>query len=299
MKKIVLLAALLLNTTCIFAQKNIFIATDLTREGEFTNNCEGPSVDKDGNIYAVNINQDGTIAKITPDGKTTVFLTLPDGSVGNGIRFGAKNTFFVADFMQHNVLKIDLKTKQVGILAHVPGMNQPNDLAIMSNGTIFCSDPNWKESTGQIWKVTHDGKAGLLAKDMGTTNGIEVSPDEKTLYVNESVQKNVWAFDITPQGTLANKRLLIKFEDGGMDGMRCDDKGNLYITRHGLGTIDIVSPEGKVIQTVKMKGKLTSNICFGGKDGKTCYVTLQDRKCLETFRTINPGREWKMMKEFK
>lgn len=299
MKKIVLLAALLLNTTCIFAQKNIFIATDLTKEGEFTNNCEGPSVDKDGNIYAVNINQDGTIAKITPDGKTTVFLTLPDGSVGNGIRFGAKNTFFVADFMQHNVLKIDLKTKQVGILAHVPGMNQPNDLAIMSNGTIFCSDPNWKESTGQIWKVTHDGKAGLLAKDMGTTNGIEVSPDEKTLYVNESVQKNVWAFDITPQGTLANKRLLIKFEDGGMDGMRCDDKGNLYITRHGLGTIDIVSPEGKVIQTVKMKGKLTSNICFGGKDGKTCYVTLQDRKCLETFRTINPGREWKMMKEFK
>jgi gluconolactonase len=299
MKKIILIVVVLLNATYIFAQKNVFIASDLTKEGEFTNNCEGPSVDKDGNIYAVNIKQDGTIAKITPDGKTAVFLTLPNGSVGNGIRFGAKNTFFVADFMQHNVLKVDLKTKQVSVLAHVPTMNQPNDLAIMSNGTIFCSDPNWKESTGQIWKVTPDGKAELLVKDMGTTNGIDVSPDEKILYVNESVQKNVWAFDITPQGTLANKRLLIKFEAGGMDGMRCDDEGNLYITRHGLGTVDIVSPQGKVIQTVKMKGKLTSNICFGGKDGKTCYVTLQDRKCLETFRSINPGREWKMMKKFK
>lgn len=299
MKKTVLIVAMLLNATYIFAQKNIFIVSDFTKEGEFTNNCEGPSVDKDGNIYAVNINQDGTIAKITPDGKTAVFLTLPGGSVGNGIRFGAENIFFVADYTQHNVLKVDLKTKQVSVLAHVPTMNQPNDLAIMSNGTIFCSDPNWKESTGQIWKVTQDGKAELLVKDMGTTNGIDVSPDEKILYVNESVQKNVWAFDITPQGTLANKRLLIKFEDGGMDGMRCDDEGNLYITRHGLGMIDIVSPQGKVIQSVKMKGKLTSNICFGGKDGKTCYVTLQDRKCLETFRSINPGREWRMMKKFK
>lgn len=299
MKKILLFVAILLTTTCIFAQKNTLTASDLTKEGEFTNNCEGPSVDKDGNIYAVNINQDGTIAKITPDGKTAVFLTLPNGSVGNGIRFGAENTFFVADFMQHNILKVDLRTKQVSILAHVPTMNQPNDLAIMSNGTIFCSDPNWKESTGQIWKVTQDGKAELLVKDMGTTNGIEVSPDEKTLYVNESVQKNVWAFDITPQGKLTNKRLLIKFEEGGMDGMRCDNKGNLYITRHGLGAIDIVSPQGKVIQTVKMKGKLTSNICFGGKDGKTCYVTLQDRKCLETFRSNNAGREWKMMKTFR
>lgn len=299
MKNILLIVTVLLGTLSAFAQKNIYYATDFTKEGEFTNNCEGPSVDKAGNIYAVNIKQDGTIARITADGKTSVFLTLPNGSVGNGIRFGSGNTFFVADFMQHNVLKVDLKTKQVSVLAHVPTMNQPNDLAIMSNGTIFCSDPNWKESTGQLWKVTPDGKAELLVANMGTTNGIEVSPDEKTLYVNESVQKNVWAFDITPQGTLANKRLLIKFEDGGMDGMRCDTKGNLYIARHGLGVVDIVSPKGKIIQTVKMKGKLTSNICFGGKDGKTCYVTLQDRKCLETFRTVNPGREWKLMKHFK
>jgi gluconolactonase len=117
------------------------------------------------------------------------------------------------------------------------------------------------------------------------------------LYVNESVQRNVWQFDIDIEGNLSNKQLLIKFEDGGMDGMRCDKKGNLYITRHGKGEIVIVSPEGKIIQTVKTKGLKTSNICFGGKDGKTCYVTLQDRKCLETFRVDTPGREWILMKK--
>lgn len=62
----------------------------------------------------------------------------------------------------------------------------------MSNGTIFCSDPNWKESTGQLCKLTPDGIAEVLVANMGTTNGIEVSPDEKTLYVNESVQKTYW-----------------------------------------------------------------------------------------------------------
>jgi sugar lactone lactonase YvrE len=60
---------------------------------------------------------------------------------------------------------------------------------------MFASDPNWKDSSGQLWKA-ENGKLSLLLKDLGTTNGIEVSPDEKTLYVNESVQRNIWAFDL-------------------------------------------------------------------------------------------------------
>jgi gluconolactonase len=280
----------------LFSQPTpLFTASDFTPEGEFTGNCEGPSVDSKGNIYAVNIKEDGTIAKITKDGKTEIFLKLPNGSIGNGIRFGDKNTFYVADFKKHNVLKVSLLDKSISVFCHESKMNQPNDLAIMKNGIIFCSDPNWKESKGQIWRVNQSGEAKLVMPDMGTTNGIEVSPDNKKLYVNESVQRNVWQFDIDNEGNLSNKKLLIKFEDGGMDGMRCDAKGNLYITRHGKGEINIVSPEGKILQIVKTKGLKTSNICFGGKDGKTCYVTLQDRGCLETFRTDTAGREWMMM----
>ncbi len=270
----------------------------LSSPGEFTSNCEGPAVDSEGNIYAVNFARDGTIALITKKGKTSFFITLPKGSTGNGIRFGDQNTFYVADFTGHNILKANLLTQEVSVFAHEPTMNQPNDLAITSKGHIYCSDPNWKDSTGQVWHVDPSGKITLAMANMGTTNGIEVSPDETKLYVNESVQRNVWQFDIEPNGKLTNKKLLYKFEDGGMDGMRCDILGNLYIARHGKGEVAVLSPAGKIIHHYKTIGQKVSNICFGGKKGKTAYITLQDRGCLETFKVKHPGREWAMMKAF-
>jgi sugar lactone lactonase YvrE len=127
---------------------------------------------------------------------------------------------------------------------------------------------------------------------MGTTNGIEISPDEKTLYVNESVQRKVWAFDITPSKELTNKRLLISFDDFGMDGMRCDSKGNLYITRYGKGTVVKVTPSGEIVQEIQLKGKKASNIAFGGKNGTTAYITLQDRAYIETFEVSDPGQSF-------
>jgi sugar lactone lactonase YvrE len=293
-----LLAPTLLISNLLFAQIKTTIATDFTPEHEFTTNCEGPSVGADGMVYAVNYQKNGTIAQITKEGKVSLFLTLPKGSTGNGIRFGDKNTFYVADFTGHNVLKVNLLTKNTTVHAHNDQMNQPNDLCITSSGHIFCSDPNWKASTGQIWHVSPDGKSERIASDMGTANGIEVSPDEKTLYVNESAQRNVWAFELSKNGQITNKKLLIHFEDGGMDGMRCDQKGNLYITRWGKGEVAVVSPKGILIQTIKTKGQNVSNICFGGNEGKTCYVTLQDRGCLETFEADFAGREWAMMQKF-
>ena len=289
-----LFVTLLFISTINFAQTS----KKFSAEGEFTANCEGPAVDSDGNVYAVNFARDGTIAQMNKKGKSGFFVTLPKGSTGNGIRFADKNTFFVADFTGHNVLKVDLITKNVTVFANEPRMNQPNDLAITKNGNIFCSDPNWKDGTGQIWHVSPQGKTRLVAEKMGTTNGIDISPDEKTLYVNESVQRNVWAFDLAADGTLSNKRLIHTFADGGMDGMRCDIHGNLYIARHGKGEVAVLSPDGKLIHTITTIGKKVSNICFGGKNGKTCYITLQDRGCLETFKAQTAGREWQMMEEF-
>jgi gluconolactonase len=271
---------------------------DFTPEHQFTTNCEGPSVGADGLVYAVNFMNDGTIAQINKRGKASILLTLPKGSTGNGIRFAAGRTFYVADFTGHNVLKVELPTAQVSIHVHEPRMNQPNDLAITSTGYVFCSDPKWKTSTGQVWCVSPDGKTSIVAANMGTTNGIEVSPDEKKLYVNESVQRKVWVFDLATDGSVSNKQLLYQFEDGGMDGMRCDINGNLYITRWGKGEVAILSPEGKLLKIITTTGQKVSNICFGGRDGRTCYVTLQDRGCLETFRADTPGREWAMMKQF-
>src|SRR5207245_1200312 len=105
---------------------------------------------------------------------------------------------YITDYTNHNIQRVDPKTRAVSVFAHEPKMNQPNDLAIDAGGTLYASDPNWKEKTGQLWRIDRDGKVTRLAEEMGTTNGIDVSPDGKTLYVNESQQRNIWAFDITP-----------------------------------------------------------------------------------------------------
>lgn len=266
---------------------------DLTAEKLFTNNIEGPMVDKKGNLYVVNFQKDGTIGWVKPDGKVSLFLTLPAGSTANAIQFDSKGDMFLADFSGHNVLKVAMKTKKVSVHSHNDSFNQPNDIAINRRNQLFASDPNWKENSGQIWRIDPDGKATLLEKGMGTTNGIELSPDEKTLYVNESVQRNVWKYEVDAAGNISNKQLFTKFEDGGMDGMKCDANGNLYISRWGTGTVAVFSPDGKQIRTIELKGKSVSNIIFGGKDGKTAFVTLQDRGCLETFRVDVPGKRFK------
>ena len=127
---------------------------------------------------------------------------------------------------------------------------------------------------------------------MGTTNGIEVSPNGKRLYVNESVQRKIWVFDVKRDHTLTNKRLLIEFPDYGFDGMRADAMGNLYVSRYGKGVIAIVSPRGKVLREVPVLGLRPSNLCFGGPDGKTVYVTEVENGRLVSFRADQPGAEF-------
>ena len=274
-----------------FAEE-LFKATPLTKPGEFTKGIEGPACDKAGNVFAVNFKEQGTIGRVSPDGKGEVFLTLPEGSTGNGIRFDKKGNMFIADYPKHNVLRVDAKTKKLTVFAHEPRMNQPNDLAIDAKGNLYASDPSWAKVTGQLWRISKKGKVMLLADDMGTTNGIEVSPDGKTLYVNESRQRNIWAFSIKKDGSVEKKRLLKKFEDHGFDGMRCDAKGNLYVTRHGKGTVVILSPEGKILKEVDVLGANPSNLCFGGPDGRTVYVTEVEHTRIVQFRVEHPGLSW-------
>ena len=270
----------------------VFVATPLTEPGSFTAEAEGPACDRAGNIYAVSFARKPTIGRIKPDGKGEVFLEMPSGSLANGIRFDRNELMFVADYTRHNILRIDPKTRKVEVFANEPRMNQPNDLAISSRGVLWASDPDWKNSTGQLWRIDPDRRVTLLEKGMGTTNGIEVSPDDRTLYVNESVQRKVWAYDIQPDGSLAGKRLLIEFPDYGLDGMRCDMDGNLYVTRHGKGTVAIVSPAGKILREVDVLGRNPTNVCFGGADGRTCYVTDAEKGRIVQFRTERPGLEW-------
>lgn len=259
----------------------------------FTSGVEGPAVDANGVLYAVNFASEGTIGMLDLLEKPALFVTLPEGSVGNGIRFSSKGEMLIADYPKHNILKVDMTSRAVSVFAHEDEMNQPNDIAIDDQDRLYASDPNWKEGTGNLWRIDADGKVTLLEDSMGTTNGVEVSPDNKTLYVNESVQRNVWAYDLAADGSISNKRTLITFADFGMDGMRCDDEGNLYIARHGKGTVAVVSPQGKLLYEVSLTGKNPTNVAFGGPDGKTVYVTIQDQGNIEKFEALIPGREWR------
>jgi gluconolactonase len=147
----------------------------------------------------------------------TKLINLPNNSIGNGIRFDQQGNIYIADYINHNVLMINIGkssgrlTKNINVDAHSPLMNQPNDLAITNNGIIFTSDPNWAKGNGNIWRVGKDRRFILLESGMGTTNGIAVSPDNKILYVNESKQRNVWQYQLDNDGNLSNKKLLINF----------------------------------------------------------------------------------------
>jgi len=279
--------------------EELFVAKPLTAAGSFTGGIEGPACDAEGNLFAVNFQRKGTIGRVTAEGEAELFVELGGESVGNGIRFDRQGLMYVADYVGHNVLRIDPKTRAIEVFVHDDRMNQPNDLAITSDGTLYASDPNWKAKTGQAWRIDRSGKLTLVAPDMGTANGIEVSPDGKTLYVNESVQRKIWTFAIQADGTLAEKRLFKEFPDHGFDGMRCDVDGNLYVTRHGKGTVVKLSPSGEILREIDVLGARPSNICFGGPDGCSAYVTEMEHRRLVTFRVDRPGLAWKRWQDFK
>lgn len=267
------------------------ITSTILTDAVFSTGIEGPAMDDNGNLYVVNFQKNGTIGKVNiTTGEVELFVELPTGSIGNGIRFHADGDLLVADYTGHNILKINPMTKNITTYAHSDALNQPNDIAIMSNGILLASDPNWSKSTGNIWRVDTDGTFVLLNDSMGTTNGIEVNPDNNLLYVNESVQRKVWVFDLNEKGEISNKQLFYEFEDEGMDGMRCDERGNLYITRFGKGEIAVLSPEGKLVQTVKLHGEKPTNVTFSESE-TTCFVTLQDKKWIETFEATFKGRK--------
>ncbi|MFC4654129.1 SMP-30/gluconolactonase/LRE family protein [Rheinheimera marina] len=257
-------------------------STDFVGDGVFYATIEGPAMDKSGNLYAVNLGSEGTIGKVSRDGKAQLYLSLPQGSIGNGIRFDRKGQMFIADYTGHNIWRYD--GKQLTLHSHEYRMFQPNDLTIADNGVIFASDPDWANRQGQFWRIGLDGKAQLMETGMGTTNGIEISPDQRRLYINESAQRRVWVYDLDTELNPGNKRLLIEFADFGLDGMRCDKDGNLLIARYGKGTVAKVSPQGELLREYRLKGEFPTNVTFDSQNPDLLYVTLQKRGAVELLK---------------
>ena len=276
-------AAVLLSTACL-ATNTVTNTTanssrDFVADNTFTQGVEGPVFYKQ-HLYAVNFAEQGTIGKVDSNGKAELFIKLPNDSVGNGLQFDNQGNLYIADYVNHNILKVPANSQSVEVFAHNKTMNQPNDIAITKRGALFASDPNWANSTGKLWRINADGSTQLLEDNMGTTNGVAVNNDNSKLYVNESVQRVIWQYDLDSDLNISNKQPLIKFADHGMDGMRVDNQGNLFVARYGAGVILKISPAGTVLQTFILKGQHPTNVAFNDEQTKL-FVTMQKRGAVE------------------
>ncbi|MEA2897908.1 MAG: hypothetical protein QOJ84_3523 [Bradyrhizobium sp.] len=178
---------------CAQAEPKLFESRQVTPSGEYTFGIEGPAADIDGNLFVVNIGKPGTIGRLAPGGSASEkFAELPQGSVGNSIRFDSHGTMFVADYKKHSIFTIEKGSVEPKVFFSSERFNQPNDMTIARDGTIYASDPNWKGRSGQVWRIAKDpdgsvaGDIMTAPRAMGTTNGIDLSPDGRTLYVGES-----------------------------------------------------------------------------------------------------------------
>ncbi|NOJ48533.1 SMP-30/gluconolactonase/LRE family protein [Bradyrhizobium archetypum] len=290
-------AVLILTAAAAHAEQRLFESVQVTPAGEYTSGIEGPAVDLDGNLYVVNLGRQGTIGRLAPgSGASEKFIDLPEGSVGNSIRFGRDGTMFIADYKKHNIFAVKKGGTTPEVWFHSDQMNQPNDMTIARDGTIYASDPNWRGRSGQIWRIEKAadgavrGQVMAASRAMGTTNGIDLSPDEKTLYVGESESGQIWAYAVSGS-ELTNARLVKTFERDTIDGVRADVEGKLLIARILKGSIAILTPNGKVKRDIALKGKEPSNLAFGGKDGRTIFVTQRQGGFIESFLTDREGRE--------
>lgn len=279
------------------AETKLFESVQVTPAGEYSFGIEGPAADLDGNLFVVNFGKPGTIGRLSAGGTASEqFIALPEGSVGNAIRFARDGTMFIADYKKHNILAIPKGETQPAVWFHSDEMNQPNDITIARDGTIYASDPNWKGREGHIWRIAKgsdssvQGQIMSAPRAMGTTNGIDLSPDGKTLYVGESSSGQIWSYTISGNA-LTDAKLVKAFQPDTIDGLRTDVSGRLYVARILKGTIALMKPNGAVEREIVLKGKEPTNLAFGGSDGKTVFVTQRQGGFIEAFRTDQQGRE--------
>ena len=148
------------------AEDTLFVSKRITPLGEYTSGIEGPAVDASSNLYVVNFRQSGTIGKLAAGAaQSQLFTSLPAGSIGNGIRFDRQGRMYVADFKKHTVWVIERGETTPQVYFHSDRFNQPNDLAIAADGTLYASDPRFASPAGgQIWRITR-GAAGASRGD--------------------------------------------------------------------------------------------------------------------------------------
>lgn len=238
---------------------------------------EGPTCDATGNVFFTD-QPNNRIMKWSVDGKLSPFMQ-PAGRA-NGMCFDAQGRL-IACADEKNELWSIAPSGAVTVLAagyQSKSLNGPNDVWVHPGGGMYFTDPFYKRPWWSHDTMPQDGqqvyflapdrqKLRRVTTDLVQPNGIIGTPDGKTLYVADIRDKKTYRFDIQPDGSLANKTLIFAT---GSDGMTLDEEGNIYITGKGVTVFDRA---GRQIEQIDVPEKWTANVCFGGKDKRTLFIT--------------------------
>jgi gluconolactonase len=218
------------------------------------------------------------IRKLVPGERSTVFREDSHGANGN--TFDAQGRLYSCESKTRRVVRMDKKGK-IEVLAEKwegKRLNAPNDIVVRKDGQIYFTDPAFGDQADTrelsfygVYHITPKGVMSLIAKPAGRPNGIAFSPNGRILYVDNSDDRNVRAYDVDRNGEVSNERVVVSNIDGVPDGMKVDEKGNLYITAKGIA---VYSPEGKLLQTFDLS-ETPANCAFGDPDLQTLYITAQ------------------------
>ena len=282
---------------------------------------EGPAAAADGTVYFSDIANNRIMRLPAGSGRAEVFRE-PSGRA-NGLLFDAQGQLLACEGNEfgdndgnRRITRTDLKTGEVEILTdRFAGKryNAPNDIAALSNGLIFFTDPCYGDRAtmelehDSVYRINLDGSVDrvITQPEIQRPNGIAISPDERTLYLVDSCpviggNRKIWAFDLSADGELSNQREVIDFAPGrGGDGMAVAQNGDLYIAAgisrargpHEATTVPpgiwIVSPTGEVKGRIPIVEDVLTNVTFGGDDLKTLYIAAG--KTLFAIRVETPG----------
>lgn len=272
------LVSFLLFTQLSFSEEST-LTTDaalqtLSQDFKFT---EGPIADADGNVFFTDQPND-RIMKWSTDGKLSTFLK-PCGR-SNGLYFDRDGTLLACADEKNELWAIDSNGKHKVLVDKYKGklLNGPNDLWVRPDGGVYFTDPFYKRGYWKRGEIEQDGRCVYyLSKDRKTLtrvveglkqpNGIIGTPDGKKLYVADINAKKTYSFSINDDGSLTNKELFCEL---GSDGMTIDEKGNVYLTGKGVHVFDST---GKKIHHIEVPEGWTANVCFGGSEFDTLFIT--------------------------
>lgn len=245
---------------------------------------EGPSFDRDGNLWIVDI-PFGRIFRISPSGEWTL-VTEYDGEP-NGLKFHKDGRIFIADY-KNGIVQLDPDSGTVTpVLQRIDleRLKAVNDLVFASNGDLYFTDQGLTglhDPTGRVFCLRADGRVDCLLSNVPSPNGIVLNPAETQVFVAVTRANAVWRVPLMPHGRVAKVQNFIQLSGGGgPDGLAMTEEGGLVVAHIGMGAVWIFTPRGEPAYRVNScEGLHNTNIAFGGPDRRDLYITESESGCI-------------------